>query len=226
MVLELMGTLQASESTPKGIVSPAQSGGYWAILPAALWFILVVILLIIFHSSLKDLLTGIVWRIRCGGTVKLGSLELSAPYVTSKGDISRAGRIESRADTNRVRWSERERYYGPNRRVFLVHRLTISREAGQLYDVELYLIPHKDATLACVARVEYYFGLYWGEKVFVSVDRPQGFSISTSAYGPFVATAEIFFTDGATAIVSRYIDFEMGPAGSQSLVVDKVRPAV
>jgi hypothetical protein len=220
MVMELIGTLQAA------IAPPAQSAGYWAVLPTALWFALAVVLLIIYHSRLQDLLTGIVWRIRCGGAVKLGSLELPASYVTPKGDISRSGRIESRADTNRARWNEREKYYGPNRRIFLVHRLAISKEPGQLYDVELYLIPHKDATLACVARAEYYFGPYWGEKVFVSIDRPQAFSISTSAYGPFVATAEIVFTDGATAIVSRYIDFEMGPAGSQSLIVDKAKPAV
>jgi hypothetical protein len=76
-------------------------------------------------------------------------------------------------------------------------------------------MPHKSASLAPVHRVEYYFGEYWHNRVFVASDRSTGFLVSTSAYGPFVCTAEVHFTDGAVAMLSRYIDFEMGHIGRQ-----------
>ena len=40
-------------------------------------------------------------------------------------------------------------------------------------------------------------------------------AIATSAYGPFMCTAEIYFSDSHVAMVSRYIDFEMGALGAQ-----------
>jgi hypothetical protein len=39
--------------------------------------------------------------------------------------------------------------------------------------------------------------------------------ISTSAYGPFMCTAELFFADGERVFVNRYVDFEMGGIGSK-----------
>jgi hypothetical protein len=98
----------------------------------------------------------------------------------------------------------------------LVHRIAPSTKQGQLYDILLYCVPHpnSDATLIKVKRVEYYFGKSWGRKIFTSIDRARGFAVSTSAYGPFVCTAEIHFVDGHVAMVSRYIDFEMGSLGS------------
>ena len=92
----------------------------------------------------------------------------------------------------------------------LVHRLYRSREAGQLYDVVIYIVPHKEASLAGISRVEYFLGWYWGNKIFPSSDRSRGFAISTAAYGPMLCTAELFFNDGTSVILHRYIDFEMG----------------
>ena len=107
--------------------------------------------------------------------------------------------------------------YQPNRLVMLVHRIAPSEQAGQLYDILLYVIPHpgSDATLVGVKRVAYYFGKSWGQNIFTSEDRARGFAVATSAYGPFMCTAEIQFSDGHVAMVSRYVDFEMGAVGSQ-----------
>ena len=66
-----------------------------------------------------------------------------------------------------------------------------------------------------IKRVEYYFGKSWGQNIFASEDRAHGFAISTSAYGPFMCTAEIHFSDGDVTTVARYIDFEMGAVGAQ-----------
>jgi hypothetical protein len=92
----------------------------------------------------------------------------------------------------------------------LVHRLYRSREPGQLYGIVIYVVPHKQASLAGIARVEYFLGSYRGNKVFPSIDRSRGFAIATAAYGPMLCTAELFFNDGTSAILHRYVDFEMG----------------
>lgn len=180
--------------------------------------------LVVFYSSLRDLLASVLWRVRCGTPIRFGSFELGGAYVSPTGDISQdAAHIESMPDEDNARLNERDQYYRPSRRIFLVHKLSVSRKSGQLYDIQIYLIPHKDATLACVERVEYYFGHYWGNKIFVSRDRSLAFSVSTSAYGPFVTTAKVYFTDGPSVMLSRYIDFEMGPAGPQPLMGDVIK---
>ena len=96
----------------------------------------------------------------------------------------------------------------------MVHRVAPSNQPSQLYDVIIYLLPHKDAILNNISKVEYYLGPHWGNRIFTSVDRANGFPISTSAYGPVVCTAELHFTDGEKCIVWRYIDFEMGSLGT------------
>jgi hypothetical protein len=98
----------------------------------------------------------------------------------------------------------------------------------QVYDILIYLVPHpsSDASLAGVKRVEYYFGKSWGRNIFASDDRAHGFAISTSAYGAFMCTAEIFFSDGETVMVSRYIDFEMGALGPQPELPRKQKEGV
>ena len=109
----------------------------------------------------------------------------------------------------------RNKYYEECRGVMLVHRLQHSITDGQLYDVLVYVIPHKTTSFAGVSSVEYFFGHYWGDKVFPSHDRSRGFPIVTSAYGPFLCTAKVNFNDGSNVMLSRYIDFEMGNCAPQ-----------
>jgi len=184
------------------------------VLPSLLWFLLVVILLLSFRGTIRDGISVLMWRLKSGAEIKIASFELGKTYVSPDPSITTdAHLIEVREDQERRRYQQRGQYYLPNRDLFLVHRLVPSSKPGQLYDILIYLIPHKEATLACVKKVDYYFGPHWGERIFTSTDRAKGFAISTSAFGPFVCTAELYFTDGQRTIIWRYIDFEMGQVG-------------
>jgi hypothetical protein len=182
------------------------------IIPSLLWFSLVVLILIIFREALIELALAVTWRVKSGAGIKIASFELAAAaYVPPDPSVpAHAQLIDVQKDTDPQRHQERGRYYKPNRDLFIVHKIIPSSKPGQLYDILIYLVPHKDATLANVKKVDYYFGSYWGDRIFISARRETGFSVSTSAFGPFVCTAELHFTDGQTAMIWRYIAFEMG----------------
>jgi hypothetical protein len=182
--------------------------------PSILWFILVVVLIVTFRDALKQALAALAWRVKSGASIKIASVELGETYILpSKGEPKSTKLIQVKADAGCVRYQERGNYYLPNRDLFLVHTVTLSQNPKQLYDIRIYLVPHKEATLTGIQRIEYYFGEHWHNRIFVSTNRPSGFMISTSAYGPFVCTAEVYFTDGKTSMLWRYIDFEMGCIG-------------
>ena len=149
-------------------------------------------------------------RLRVGGSVKLGSIEVGAVIATpariEKAEQSRTARSD---DGRRQR--ERADYYDRARRVMLVHRLSPSTEEGQLYDILIYVVPAIQGSLASVAQVEYFFGAFgWKNQIFTAFDRSRGFPVLTAAYGPFLCTAEVTFTDGVSVMLHRFIDFEMG----------------
>jgi hypothetical protein len=188
------------------------------ILPTLLWFALALVALLLFRNTLQELLRVAIWRVKSGSQLKIASFELGASYVSPQSDFSKKGGLfDVRVDEKGKRYEERRKYYEPNHFVFLVHKIAPSKEPDQLYDIRIYLIPHHNynASLASVQRVEYYFGKSWGNRIFTSIDRANNFAISTSAYGSFVCTAEIFFSDGTTVMTWRYIDFEMGAIGKE-----------
>jgi prokaryotic YEATS domain len=94
-----------------------------------------------------------------------------------------------------------------------VHRLSPSKQTKQVYDVLIFLKAHKEASLLDVEKVEYYFGKHWGNKIFTSTNKWNSFAIGTSAFGTFLCTAHVHFTDGYVSKTWRYIDFEMGTLG-------------
>ncbi|MFZ0036964.1 MAG: pYEATS domain-containing protein [Candidatus Acidiferrales bacterium] len=189
--------------------------GLWAAVPSILWVILTFIALVIFKKEVRDLLQNFSWRLRTGAEVKIFSIELGQSYVSQSIDSSDQSDLKHRTDEKEERWRQREQYYRPNRNVLLVHRIAPSKEPGMLYDIQLYVVPHAHATLASLDQVEYYFGPSWGNQIFTSVDRARGFPITTSAYGAFMCTAKLFFSDGEAVIINRYVDFEMGAIGSK-----------
>jgi len=86
--------------------------------------------------------------------LKLFSIELGQSYVSPSIDTGKnETALEHRTDENGERWKQREGYYKPNRNIHLVHRLAPSSEPGMLYDIQLYVVPHKDATLANLSKV-------------------------------------------------------------------------
>jgi hypothetical protein len=196
------------------------SGDYWAAIPGMLWFALALLLLLLLQGELRDLIRDLSWRMRSGAAVKIGSIELGA--VTVVEDMSHREVLdvigsedfgEGRAPAPGGDWErarERRAYYFEKRRIMLVHKLFRSSKPGQLYDVLIYVIPHREGSLAGVMTVEYFFGHYWGDRVFSSTDRGRGFPVKTSAYGPFLCTAKVIFNDEEHVMLHRYIDFEMG----------------
>jgi hypothetical protein len=194
----------------------ASRSGLWSAIPSILWLVLGLFVLIVFRKEIQALLQNLSWRLCTGAALKLFSIELGQSYVSPSIDSEKdETALEHRTDENELRWRQREQYYRPNRNIHLVHRLAPSREAGMLYDIQLYVIPHKDATLANLSKVEYYFGRHWGNQIFTSVDRAQGFPVTTSAYGSFMCTAKLHFSDGETVMINRYVDFEMGAIGAK-----------
>jgi hypothetical protein len=194
----------------------ALQSGLWPVIPSILWVALALAALIIFRKEIQLLLQNVSWRLRTGAAVKLFSIELGQSYVSQTIDTGKKeAALERRKDENGERWRQREEYYKPNRNIHLVHRLAPSSESGMLYDIQLYVVPHKDATLVNLSKVEYYFGRHWGNQIFTSIDRAQGFAITTSAYGSFMCTAKLCFSDGEQVMINRYVDFEMGAIGSK-----------
>lgn len=106
--------------------------------------------------------------------------------------------------------SERKAIYQRNRSLVLVHVLKPSSQPGQKYDVYLYVKRHPEGQLDDVARARFFFGRHWGNQVFEGQREGSAFGVATAAYGPFLATCRVTFTDGQAVTLQRYVDFEMG----------------
>jgi hypothetical protein len=81
-----------------------------------------------------------------------------------------------------------------------------------------FLVGHKRAEhglpddLSDIVKAEFFLGRSWGNKIFEvmkppNVEKPIG--LATSAYGPTLCVCRVHFRDGHTAVLSRYLDFEM-----------------
>jgi hypothetical protein len=108
------------------------------------------------------------------------------------------------------------------------HTLRPSSKKGQLFDIAIYLVPHRSNDprhrrddLSDVTKAEFFLGQYWGNRVIPATAGAQYIGITTSAYGPFLCICRVRFRDGGTAVLSRYIDFEMsagGPGQTRSVI--------
>jgi hypothetical protein len=125
-------------------------------------------------------------------------------------------------------WTDvRAGVYRENRNVFLAHTIRPSRKVGQLYDIAIYLIPHRSndpkylrTNLSDIVEAEFFLGAYFDNKVFRIKNRGGVIGITTSAYGPFLCTCRVSFIDGGQLMLNRYIDFEMGS------LIESPNPAV
>jgi hypothetical protein len=188
------------------------------ILGAIAWPFFALFLLLLIRRELRALLRTLSDRLRSGAAVKMGAFEVGAVNVNHI-DLAEPS-SEARKD-NGPRTKDRNDYYQNCRSVLLVHRIAKSRTEGQEFDILVYVIPHEDkGTLAAISKVEYFFGRFWQNTIFTSTNRYAGFPVRLCAYGPTLCTAQIYFTDGHSVILHRYLDFEMG--GSAPLVADEV----
>ncbi|KAB8155147.1 hypothetical protein EZY14_004480 [Kordia sp. TARA_039_SRF] len=177
--------------------------------PDILWISFWLFLLFITKEFIKKIITALLNRVKHGAGMKIGSFELDGLKVSGNNNLSN-NHFEISEDQNNMRGKDRANVYKLHRGAMLTHKIFKSKKDGQLYDILIYVIPNKSSNLIQVKSVEYYFGKFWGHKIFTSNDRSNGFAIATSAYGPFLCTAKINFNDGKSELVYRYIDFEMG----------------
>jgi hypothetical protein len=105
---------------------------------------------------------------------------------------------------------ERDDIYKNNRCLFLAHILEPTRDRTQLYDIFIYIKPHKDASIEDVVKTEFFFGKYWGNRTFEGARVDGTIGVRTSAYGEFLCTCRVQFSDGETITLNRYIDFDSG----------------
>jgi hypothetical protein len=193
----------------------------WPIIPDLLWFLLVCVVLFYLRTEIARFLKAVSQRLKGGSSIKIAALEIgpSSGLVAATGRFKQTeSKLGVKADSDGKRSKHRDSVYDECRGAMIVHKIQHSSEDGQIYDILIYIIPHRGSSLASVASVEYFFGKYWGDKIFPSEDRSRGFPVVTSAYGPFLCSAKLHFNDGTTALVSRYVDFEMG--GSSPTVSD------
>ena len=200
-------------NTTNEAAKPFVDSAIWSAIPSLAWVLLIAALIWWLRSEIKAVLVSMVNRLKAGGQLKIGAFEIgtASGLVAAPGDFSKEdSRVGVRMDSDGVREKERDLVYQQSRRIMLVHRIQRSSKDGQLYDILIYVIPHKGASLAGVTQVEYFFGNHWGNKIYPSSDRSRGFPVVTAAYGPFLCTAQVSLNDGTTTTLSRYIDFEMG----------------
>jgi hypothetical protein len=163
-----------------------------------------------FRKEVRQLFLLLRRRLAAGDGIKVGTIELDATRVGAGASPITAKLITESAGRFAEFQKDREEAYDHCRRVMLVHRIFRSCDPEQIFDIEVYCIPHKQGTLASVKSVSYCFGIYW-KNVYTSSNRFNGFAVTTAAYGPTICAAEIEFSDDTRIKVSRYIDFEMGP---------------
>lgn len=132
------------------------------------------------------------------------------PYAKPAGNGS--GRDAEKAEAHLIdNWTKvRGDRYKDNKNIFIAHILEPSSNKNQKYDIFIYLIRHKSGNFDDIEKAEFFFGPYWGNKVYVANKINNYIGIRTAAYGPFLAVCRISFIDGSKIILDKYIDFEMG----------------
>lgn len=103
------------------------------------------------------------------------------------------------------------------RGVHLVHVVEPSTVEPGWFEIYAYLVGHKrgqygyPADLSDVEKAEFYLGRFWGNEIFPvsGTGGREPIGLATRAFGPTTAVCRVHFTDGATAILSRYLDLEL-----------------
>ncbi|MBN2499357.1 MAG: DUF4062 domain-containing protein [Anaerolineales bacterium] len=103
--------------------------------------------------------------------------------------------------------------YENNRGIFITHVIEPSKLPGQLYDIFIYLMRHKSSNLSDIDYAEFFMGHMWQNKIIKAKNNGGFIGILTAAYGEFLCTCRVTFTDGYQINMHRYIDFEARKTG-------------
>jgi hypothetical protein len=108
-------------------------------------------------------------------------------------------------------WQERRKaVYARTNRLFIVDTWRPSTQHGQVADIVLRLFEHERGLLAegRVKSVEYFLGSKFFKAPITKSDATTSFSLSVSAYGPFLCIAQVSFNDGSPPMdLERYVYF-------------------
>jgi hypothetical protein len=110
---------------------------------------------------------------------------------------------------------ERQRLYETKRYLFLSHMAVPSKRKGQKYDIFVYLVNHKKKGFDEVVKAEFFFGKSWGNKIFQATRIGDLIGVRISAYGTFLCTCHVTFTDQSKVTLYHYIDFTIGEVLNQ-----------
>lgn len=147
-----------------------------------------------------------------GRHIAMQSVQKVSPGVPVQ-DIGLESAYDPAAETS-DEWSVRgAAIFTDHRNLFLTHIIRPSSKPGQTFDVFIYLIRHNSSDLSDIQLAEFFLGSYWGNKVFPAVESNGFIGIATSAYGTFLCTCRVTFTDGTVLYLERYIDFEAQRTG-------------
>ncbi|MGE0849067.1 MAG: pYEATS domain-containing protein [Hyphomicrobiaceae bacterium] len=113
-------------------------------------------------------------------------------------------------ETPSERSAHREKIYEDTRGFFIVHVIQPSRIRGQKYDIFIYLVGRNEKPLDEIKSAEFFFGRHWGNRIYKGERSGNYIGVRTSAYGPFLCTCKVTFSSGDSAMIYRFIDFEMG----------------
>ena len=192
---------------------------YVPLLQTLAWVVLVAAVLVAFRREIRGFAETIRGRVDAGSPLEVGVGQLASVKL---GELRQLPRVEPAEPSRQLpdptaeaaieQWSRvRDEIKNESRNVYLAHIIKPSAIPGQRYDVYVFLVGAKDADLSQVERAQFFLGRHWGNRIFDVPNRDGAIGLSTSAYGPVLCVCRIRFQDGHEAMVSRYLDFEMGP---------------
>jgi len=201
----------------------------WApVVQTLIWVAFLSTLLYAGRAQVSSIATALRDRVAAGAGIKAtGPVGLSLELTHENAQLTPvppAGTQPSGGlDAARPEWTEDRATLGKNQRsVHIAHTLAPSKIAGQEFDIYVYLVGWgRDrfglpTDLRDVAKAEFYMGPAFGDQVIDATMSLGKIGFRTSAYAPALCLCRLTFTDGATAILSRYLDFEMGNAVSRT----------
>lgn len=195
---------------------PSSRAEFFKMFPSLLWVVFAMCAFLYLHEPIYDFTLSVAARIKAGAQAEIGPLKLEAIKISPEGENAPTSSITISVDKSLPSLKDkRADIYKKNQNYFVAHRLYPSKEAGQTYDIWIYLVPHKK-NLEDVKSASYYFGdSAWKNKLFTSDDRGKSFGIVVSAYGPMLAYVIIELKNGDKIETWSYIDFENGSLGSR-----------
>lgn len=140
----------------------------------------------------------------------LNNLVFAVPQSLNDISINADSTEEMDLEHPRGREIERNKIYADTKGVFLAHLLERSQVNERDYNVFIYLVRHKIDGFADIVDTEFFFGRFWGNKIYKGTVSGNKIGVKTTAYGPFLCTCRITFNDGEKITIHRYIDLEMG----------------